>query len=98
MGKQPGLGAANFGRRTPRDGCQLPACAQGTLCITGTVGTLWALGESATEGALCPLPGQGLLSASCAWEPLELVFFFLYLVVNQVCSPAKSREKCSPWK
>lgn len=46
------------------------------------MGTAWAVGESATENALA-----AAVSASCAWHPLELVF--LYLVVNQVCSPAK---------
>lgn len=76
------LGTARFGKKTPRDGCQHRACAQGTLCITDTTGTAWAVGESATESALA-----AAVSASCAWDPLELVF--LYLVVNQVCSPAK---------
>lgn len=64
MGRQPGLGAASFGRRTPRDGCQLRAVHRG-LCASlepwGQFG-LWV--KVPLRAALSPSP---VLGNHCSW-------------------------------
>lgn len=49
------------------------------------MGTIWAVGEGATESSPEPFP--------CAWEPLQLVF--LCLVVNQGVNPKEWGENAA---